>query len=91
MISSRTAIPLWPNCPCAHLAAIAATALGDHRVAYLDYEGPVSGNRGTVRRWDHGSYEATSTPGEFILHGTRVQGRARLRQVHGEEWVFTLS
>jgi hypothetical protein len=28
--------------------------LADHRLAYLDYEGPVSGNRGVVRRVDAG-------------------------------------
>ena len=36
--------------------AIEATALGDHRVMYLDYEGPVSGDRGTVKRWDAGEF-----------------------------------
>lgn len=30
--------------------AFAAQRLGDHRAIYLDYQGPVSGNRGTVRR-----------------------------------------
>ncbi|QDU90305.1 ATP-dependent DNA ligase [Pirellulimonas nuda] len=30
--------------------AVAATRLADHRVAYLDYEGPVSGDRGEVSR-----------------------------------------
>jgi hypothetical protein len=30
--------------------------LGDHRIAYLDYEGPVSGGRGTVSRCDEGEY-----------------------------------
>ena len=44
-------IPCWP---------IAATAvvvpLGDHRRAYLDYQGPVSGNRGEVRRAAAGTY-----------------------------------
>ena len=29
--------------------------LPDHRLAYLDYEGPVSGGRGSVRRLAHGS------------------------------------
>src|SRR5262245_43439326 len=29
---------------------VAAQRLDDHRPAYLDYEGPVSGNRGKVRR-----------------------------------------
>lgn len=28
--------------------------IGDHRLAYLDYEGPVSGDRGHVRRVDRG-------------------------------------
>ena len=29
---------------------IRAEPLGNHRRAYLDYEGPVSGNRGSVQR-----------------------------------------
>ena len=35
---------------------MACKALPDHRVEYLDYEGPVSGGRGTVDRWDWGTY-----------------------------------
>ena len=31
-------------------------ALADHRLAYLDYEGPISGQRGSVTRWDCGTY-----------------------------------
>ena len=38
-------------------AEIAAEALGDHRLDYLEYEGPVSGDRGSVSRWDEGEYE----------------------------------
>lgn len=34
-----------------------ATALEDHRAAYLGYEGPVSGNRGVVSRWSGGPLE----------------------------------
>jgi len=36
---------------------IPATANRDHRLHYLDYEGPVSGGRGTVTRIAEGSYE----------------------------------
>jgi hypothetical protein len=36
---------------------IAAEALANHRTAYLDYEGPVSGHRGTVTRWDAGTFQ----------------------------------
>ncbi len=32
-----------------------ARALSDHRRDYLTYEGPVSGDRGVVRRWDEGT------------------------------------
>lgn len=37
--------------------AIAALRIQDHRPAYLDYEGPISGDRGQVTRVDRGSYE----------------------------------
>lgn len=35
-----------------------AESLPVHRRVYLDYEGPVSGDRGTVVRWDTGEYES---------------------------------
>ena len=31
-----------------------ARGLAAHRRIYLEYEGPISGDRGTVRRWDAG-------------------------------------
>jgi hypothetical protein len=37
--------------------SVEARQLVDHRPAYLDYEGPVSGHRGTVTRWDEGTYQ----------------------------------
>ncbi len=37
--------------------AIAAEELAEHRLAYLEYEGDVSGGRGSVVRWDAGTYE----------------------------------
>lgn len=71
---------------------IDAVALGDHRLAYLDYEGPVSGNRGAVQRWDAGEFseEPKSTPTKRVLRicGTRGQGRVRLEQVDAENWRF---
>ena len=33
-----------------------AERIGDHRLLYLDYAGPVSGGRGHVTRWDVGTY-----------------------------------
>jgi hypothetical protein len=37
-------------------ATVRAQELPPHRLAYLDYEGPVSAGRGTVARWDAGEY-----------------------------------
>ena len=54
-----------------------AMAIGDHRRIYLDYEGPVSGNRGAVMRWDAGTYdivEQDATSWTVQLHGARWQG-----------------
>jgi hypothetical protein len=61
---------------------IAAEASFDHRKVYLNYEGPISGNRGTVRRWDEGEYHPTlgENTAEAILdvtfYGKRLHGRA---------------
>ena len=35
---------------------VRAERIGNHRLLYLDYEGPVSGGRGWVTRWDAGTY-----------------------------------
>ncbi len=77
---------------------IPAEALPDHRLAYLDYEGPISGGRGEVRRWDAGTYqplphvEPTHTEEVYLLEGRRLQGRAILRSVPSPEspsaWIF---
>ncbi|MFN0019319.1 MAG: DNA polymerase ligase N-terminal domain-containing protein [Pirellulaceae bacterium] len=49
---------------------IEAEALPDHRLAYLEYEGPVSGNRGTVSRVEEGEYD--------MLDETEIRLRYRL-------------
>ncbi len=41
----------------AHPPTLPAELIPDHRLAYLDYEGPVSRERGTVVRWDGGEME----------------------------------
>jgi hypothetical protein len=60
-----------------------AEALPDHRLAYLEYEGPVSGNRGTVTRVDEGEYEVLAESAERFqvrLAGKGLVGRLELRQ-----------
>jgi hypothetical protein len=36
---------------------ISTELLPDHRPHYLDYEGPISGDRGRVVRWDGGTFD----------------------------------
>ena len=66
---------------------IQATPLPAHRRHYLDYEGPISGNRGTVRRWDAGEYECLehkANSWRFHLVGRRVVADLCLRQEQGD-------
>jgi hypothetical protein len=70
-------------------------ALGNHRRAYLDYQGPVSGGRGTVTRWDQGTYTVIrQTDKEWVvdLAGEKINGRMTLQSLAGaaNRWVFSL-
>lgn len=70
-------IDLWP--PTAGTIAIQLPA---HRAIYLDYEGPVSRNRGSVRRVDAGLWQSVSH---------REDGfRARLRSETGADYTIAL-
>lgn len=58
---------------------IAADELPLHRVDYLDYEGPVSRDRGSVHRWDSGTLRWIADEPhrvEVELAGERLRGRA---------------
>ncbi len=77
-------------------AAIAAQALPDHRLVYLDYEGPISGGRGTVVRWDWGTFEAVQWDAQaavVLLWGTRLCGEVRLTRAadRPDEWSFVFT
>jgi len=50
--------------------------LSDHRREYLDYEGLVSGNRGSVRKIDSGEFRLLE-PDHFEIRGPRFQGTLR--------------
>ena len=70
-------------------ADITALELPDHRLHYLEYEGPVSGNRGQVQRWDHGKYELIQQQADLwqvTLQGTRLQCQVTLQRAHNEVW-----
>lgn len=47
---------------------VLANSLHDHRLDYLQYEGPISGDRGRAWRWDAGQYEYLSNePDECMV------------------------
>ncbi len=70
-------LPLPPSCE--HV--LPARSLADHRRVYLDYEGPVSGNRGTVTKWDEGHFEWVEKSSDRIvvdLVGRKIIGRVHI-------------
>ena len=72
---------------------ITCRALPDHRLAYLDYEGPVSGDRGSVARWDRGIYRMDRQSNRELvveLSGEKLNGRATLSRLpdESEGWRF---
>ncbi len=61
-----------------------ARRLADHRTAYLDYEGEVSGGRGAVRRVDRGTFRVVTWSNDLVevdLDGAQLVGRVVLRAV----------
>ncbi|MBL9164720.1 MAG: hypothetical protein JNL18_18470 [Planctomycetaceae bacterium] len=63
--------------------SIDAIRIADHRLEYLDYEGPISGGRGAVRRHDWGHYELVDegpTQFQVRLHGKRIDAELLLPQ-----------
>lgn len=74
---------------------IEATPLPDHRLIYLDYEGPVSNQRGSVQRWDAGQYETLhDADGAMLLmlHGTKLMGQIALTTSNdGAMWFVLLA
>jgi hypothetical protein len=71
--------------------AIAATRLADHRLAYLEYEGPISGDRGQVRRVEEGSCEIIASgerTWQVRLTGMRLRGLYAITLGETGLWTF---
>ncbi len=73
-----------------------AKSLPDHRAAYLDFEGAISGGRGIVKRIDRGEYEVVEWTDESVrvrIKEGQICGEVALWKVRGEEtsaWIFRL-
>lgn len=75
---------------------IECDALDDHRMTYLDYEGPLSGERGSVTRWDRGAYlleRQSDTEWVVFLEGEKITGEVSIRRpvCDSSRWQFLLS
>ena len=81
-------LPTWHLAadPCVEHGEIPAERIQDHRPHYLDYEGEVSGQRGSVRRIDRGTatverFDARAIV--FSLDGPKLRGRFALTPTTG--------
>ena len=64
-------------------------ALPDHRRIYLDYQGPISGDRGTVIRYDRGTMrlvEQTPTHIAAEISGELLHGHLELHATTANLW-----
>jgi DNA ligase D-like protein (predicted 3'-phosphoesterase) len=82
MLEAGGVLKTWalPRAPDAGVE-IDCEALADHRLAYLDYEGPISGDRGDVSRWDCGTYaieRQNDREWAVTLAGNKLSGPATL-------------
>jgi hypothetical protein len=73
-------------------AVVGAEPIADHRPAYLNYEGPVGGNRGTVWAFDRGEYAIVEETADLVvvhLRGARLRGQATICRHHDAGgWTF---
>ena len=82
MLEKEAALRTWrllkaPGGP----GVMTAEPLAEHRLAYLDYEGPVSGNRGTVQAFDRGEYSLVDETADSLvvrLRGAKLCGQAKI-------------
>jgi hypothetical protein len=92
MLESADALHTWrlPQPP-RTAEVLPAVRIGEHRLAYLDYEGPLSGNRGRVRRCDAGHFEWLQHDECQIvlrLNGGTLKGLLRLDRQEGDQWLL---
>src|SRR5579872_4685079 len=65
----------------------------DHRKLYLDYEGEISGNRGSVKIWDKGEYQILLWSQNFIdlvMFGNKLRNHYHLNLTQLPQWIFSL-
>jgi hypothetical protein len=69
--------------------AVNAVRVFDHRLLYLDYEGPIGGGRGRVTRWSRGTFDWMEQGDDRLLvrlEGEGLRGELRLVRVENDTW-----
>jgi hypothetical protein len=101
MLEVGDTLETWrlPTAPAANVEMPAEKTF-DHRLLYLDYEGPVSAGRGWVVRWDAGSYELIMEKSRarskrdpidrrlIQLEGKRFEGMLEMTYQEETDWTF---
>ncbi|MDY6970017.1 MAG: DNA polymerase ligase N-terminal domain-containing protein [Spirochaetota bacterium] len=65
---------------------IEAIRIQDHRKKYLNYEGPISCNRGRIEIFDYGNYKASVIDEDNIkaqLYGKVFKGLINIKKIDG--------
>lgn len=65
----------------------------DHRLVYLDYEGPVTQNRGTVRRWLAGHFDFVRNDHDLVELDVQMAtglGNIKLERTSDDCWIVQL-
>lgn len=91
MLEVRGSLRTWAleQRPAAN-AAIIATELPAHRIAYLEYEGEISDDRGSVSRVEWGTYTMTRESSDKLdieVRGENLRGIITLRHEEDQRWV----
>lgn len=62
----------------------------DHRIAYLEYEGQISGSRGSVSRWDFGVINSMSSSENGLMAEIDSNRFGTLLTIHMDNGVMYL-
>jgi hypothetical protein len=80
-------LPMTPDAP----GELSAEAIADHRLMYLDYEGPVGTDRGSVSQWDSGTFQWLVCSDDYCairVHGHKLNGTVQLVRSDGDRWEY---
>jgi hypothetical protein len=86
MIQTGEVLATWkcPNPPeSVEMRGVGLRRIADHRLRYLEYEGPLSEGRGFVTRYDQGPCTLHERSDEYhyvTFQGRRLRGRFELRR-----------